>query len=140
MVRSLPLTPTDTGLERIVGFTAGLEPPRRGGQTTREAVLDGLERAMRLDYRDGAKQTVIVIGDAAPHRGEEAATLALARRFAASGERRTISPLFVTTEAYLRYGEGDRGFFMSLAEAGGGAFSDHSGEMMEAVLLSVLED
>lgn len=140
VVRSLPLTPTDSGLAVILDFAHGLRPPPRGGRTTREAVRAGLEEAVRFRFRPEAKQIIIIVGDAAPHRREEGATLAIARQFVAANPRRSVSPLFVTTKSYLLFGTGDREFFAALARAGAGEFTDHKGQMMESVLLSVLEE
>ncbi len=139
VVRSLPLTPTAVRLGEVVAFAGSLEAAREGGATVTEAVHAGLERAAGMDWRPGAKQSIIVIGDAAAHPHEQAATLALARAFRTARPRRSVSALFVTTEAYRRFGRGDREFFAELAEAGGGPFSDHRGEMMESVLLSILD-
>ena len=140
VTHDLLLQPTSTNLNLILNFAAGLRPARVGGSTVTEAVYAALERATRMNYRPSAKQTIIVIGDAAAHPGDQAKTLELARAFHASGPRRTVSTLFVTTQAFLRYGRGDRTFFAELARSGGGAFSDHRGELLESVLISVLED
>jgi hypothetical protein len=140
VVSDLPLTPTRTNLAAAVAFAAGLRPATVGGATVTEAVYAGLERAVGMPFRPGAKHLIIVIGDASPHANEQGPALALARAFAAGGPRRAVSTLFVTTPAYLRFGSGDREFFARLAEAGGGTFSDHRGELLEGVLLSVLEE
>ncbi|MCP4328368.1 MAG: VWA domain-containing protein [Alphaproteobacteria bacterium] len=139
VVRDLSPTPTATRAGVIYDFISGLKPPIRGGYTPREAVYSGLQQALSMALRSGAKQAIIVIGDAAPHREEEAATLNLARNFARSGPRRTLSVLFVSTPSYRHFGDGDDRFFAELARAGGGKFSTHGGQMIESVLLSVLE-
>ena len=139
LLQVLPPTPTDRGAGRVQAFVDGLRPASRGGNTPQEALFEGLERALSLPLRGAAKQTVIVIGDAASHSHKQAATLMLARRYATSSGRRSISTLFVTTESYRRFGSGDRGFFGELARAGGGEFNDHGGQLTESVLLSVLD-
>jgi Mg-chelatase subunit ChlD len=139
VVRDLPLTPTSNRLADVLRFAESLEPARVGGQSVTEAVHAGLERAATMGYRPGARTRLIVVGDAAAHPHERQATLALARSFALAAPNRSVSTLFVTTQSYLRFGRGDREFFAELARAGGGLFSDHRGEMMESVLLSVLE-
>ena len=101
---------------------------------SRSALLDAIE-ALR-DHRD----SIIVIGDAAAHRHEQSKALQRTRRFAGGGERNSLSALFVTTPSSLSAGNVDRGFFEVLAEAGRGEFSDHSGRLIESVLLSVLID
>lgn len=140
VTHDLLLQSTSTHLNLILNFAAGLRPATVGGGTVTEAVYAALERATRMNFRPSAKQTIIVIGDAAAHPNEQAKTLALARSFRDSGPRRTVSALFVTTQAFLRFGRGDRAFFAALARDGGGAFSDHRGELLESVLISVLED
>ena len=138
-VNEFPLTSTRRSLGTVVNFARSLRPATAGGATVTEAVATGLKRAVEMPFKAGAKHTIIVIGDAAAHPNEQAQTLRIARAFAASGPQNSISTLFVTTRAYLRYGRGDRDFFAQLAHAGGGVFSDHRGELLESVLLSVLE-
>jgi hypothetical protein len=55
-------------------------------------------------------------------------------------DHRSISTLFVTTPSSLLHGNNARGFFVALANAGGGSFTDHAGSMIEGVLLSVFVD
>lgn len=138
-VRSLPPTPTQSAMAEVQGFVDWLARAIRSSRTPREAVYQGLREALSLPLRSGAKQSVIVIGDAAPHRNEESATLDLARRYLRSGGERSVSALFIDTPAYRLYGSGDRDFFAALARDGGGAFNEHSGQMIESVLLSVLD-
>lgn len=138
-VRSLPPTPTGSAMADVQYFVDGLRRAIRSSRTPREAVYAGLREALSLPLRPGAKQSIIVIGDAAPHRNEERRTLDLARRYVRSGSERSVSALFVDTPAYRLYGTGDRDFFTTLARTGGGEFNEHSGGMIEGVLLSVLD-
>lgn len=139
VVNPLPLTPTRTRLAVVTGFAGNLRAAKAGGATVTEAMLEGLRTALQMNFRPGAKRTVIVIGDAAAHPNEQAAALQLVRSFAASGRERSVSALFVSTEAFRRYGRGDRAFFERLARAGSGVFTDHRGEMLESVLLSIFQ-
>ena len=138
-VRSLPPTSTGSSMAQVQAFVDWLKRAIRSSRTPREAVFAGLREALSLPLRPGAKQSIIVIGDAAPHRREERQTLDIARRFLGSGSERSVSALFVDTPAYRLYGTGDREFFAALARSGGGEFNEHSGGMIEGVLLSVLE-
>ena len=138
-VRSLPPTPTSSSMAEVQAFVDWLKRAIRSSRTPREAVYAGLREALSLPLRPGAKQSIIVIGDAAPHRNEERRTLDLARRYVRSGSERSVSVLFVDTPAYRLYGTGDRNFFAALARTGGGEFNAHSGGMIEGVLLSVLD-
>ena len=52
--------------------------------------------------------------------------------------RRNVSALFIRTPSSVRFGRGDRKFFKAMADAGKGNFNDHSGQMIESILLSVL--
>lgn len=140
VVESIQLTPTDTSLDRIQRFVGGLRASRVGGNTVHEDVDKGLEEALSMRFRPDAKLTIIVIGDAAAHRPEQAYTLRIANRFHNSGARRTISTLFVPTRSFLAGGRGGRKFFQDLAQAGGGTYNQHSGQLIEGVLLSVLEE
>ncbi len=139
VVRDLQPTSTSTNASAIYDFISGLRTPIRGGYTPREAVLAAVRTALSMRLRPNAKQAIVIIGDAAPHRNEEAATLEAVRGFARSGPRRTVSVLFVATPSYLHLGTGDEKFFSSLAREGGGKFSTHGGQMIESILLSVLE-
>ena len=119
VVQSFPLTPTDTSLDRIQRFVGGLRASGVGGRSVHEDLDQGLAEALTMRFRPDAKQTIIVIGDAAAHRPEQAYTLRLANGFATSGVRRSISTLFVPTPSFLMGGDGDREFFQELARAGG---------------------
>jgi Mg-chelatase subunit ChlD len=138
-VRSLPPTSTSSSMAEVQAFVDWLRRAIRSSRTPREAVYAGLREALSLPLRPRAKQSIIVIGDAAPHRNEERRTLDLARRYVRGGSERSVSALFVDTPAYRLYGTGDRDFFATLARYGGGEFNEHSGGMMEGVLLSVLD-
>ena len=128
---------TDRAMSQAQDFVEGLKT--RSSSTPREAVYAGLREALSLPLRVRAKQSIILIGDAAPHRRDEGQTLELAWRYARSGAERSISALFIETPSYRRFGTGDRGFFAQLAKAGGGEFNEHSGGMMESILLSILD-
>lgn len=140
VTKSLPPLPVASRGREIRAFADSLRQPVRGGRTPHEALYDGLQEAFALDYRPDAKTVVVVIGDAASHPPVQGVTLQMARQFADGGAQRTVSAMFVTTASYLRYGSGDRDFFRELAAAGRGEFTDHEGQMMESVLLSVLDE
>ena len=138
-IMALSLTPTDRSLNRILSFVSALDISPRPSKTPQEDVLLGLNRAFTMNLRPEAKQTIIVMGDAAEHLSDQRRTLSRIRNFTlANEENRNVSALFLTTPAYLRYGFRDREFFQAMASAGNGAFNDHSGQMVESVLLSVL--
>jgi len=139
-IKKMMLTDSKTGLDRIVRFVQTLGVSPRGGMTREEDLDLGLNEALVMPFRPDAKQTVIVIGDAAAHPWEQQSALARARRFAESGRQRSISTLFVATPISIRYGQGDRAFFQALAAAGRGSFNDHAGQMIESILLSTLVD
>jgi hypothetical protein len=136
----LPLTATDPDLQRVLKFVAGLKISPRASPSREEDLYLGLTRALSMRFRWDAKHSIIVIGDAAAHRNEQSRALQRTRLFASSGARNSLSALFVTTPSSLSAGNVDRGFFEVLAEAGRGEFSDHSGRLIESVLLSVLID
>ncbi len=137
VTRPFAPVPTDRAMGQAQDFIERLRT--RSSSTPREAVYAGLREALSLPLRVRAKQSIILIGDAAPHRRDEGQTLELAWRYARSGAERSISALFIETPSYRRFGTGDRGFFARLAKAGGGEFNEHSGGMMEGILLSILD-
>jgi hypothetical protein len=137
VTRPFAPVPTDRAMAQAQDFIEGLKT--RSSNTPREAVYEGLLEAFSLPFRYGAKQSIILIGDAAPHRRDESRTLDIARRYARGGPERTVSALFIETPSYRRFGTGDRGFFAQLARHGGGEFNEHSGGMMESILLSILD-
>lgn len=136
-VVTLPPTPTDDGLARVVAFIEGLSASTIGSRTVEEDLYLGLSTAMALPLRPEAVQAIVVVGDAAAHAHEQAQALFRAQSFVRSHRNRTISTLFVTTPSSLLHGNDARGFFVALANAGGGSFNDHAGSMIEGVLLSV---
>jgi hypothetical protein len=139
-VVTLPPTPTDHGLARIVAFIDGLSASTVGSRTVEEDVYLGLTTAAALPLRPGAKQALVVVGDAAAHRHEQAQALFRAQSFVRGHDNRSISTLFVTTPSSLLHGNDARSFFVALANAGDGNFTDHAGSMIEGVLLSVFVD
>ena len=139
-VVTLPPTPTDHGLPRVIAFIERLSASTVGSRTVEEDVYLGLTAATALPLRPGAKQAIVIVGDAAAHRHEQAQALFRAQGFVRGHENRTLSTLFVATPSSMLHGNDARRFFMSLAEAGGGTFNDHAGSMIESVLLSVFVD
>jgi hypothetical protein len=139
-ISTLPPTPADHRLARIIGFVEGLASSPVGSRTVEEDLYLGLITATALPLRPDAKQAIVVVGDAAAHPYEQAQTLFRAQSFVRGHDNRTISTLFVTTPSSLLHGNDARSFFVALANAGGGAFNDHAGSMIEGVLLSVFVD
>jgi von Willebrand factor type A domain len=139
-VVTLPPTPTDQGMARVVAFIERLSASTIGSRTVEEDLYLGLNTATALPLRPEAKQAIVVIGDAEAHPYEQAQTLFRAESFVRGHANRTISTLFVTTPSSLLHGNVARAFFVALANAGGGSFNDHAGSMIEGVLLSVFVD
>jgi multidrug efflux pump subunit AcrA (membrane-fusion protein) len=139
-VVTLPPTPTDHGLARIVAFIERLSASTIGSRTVDEDLYLGLSTATVLPLRPEAKQALVVIGDAEAHPYEQAQALFRAQTFVDGHANRTVSTLFVTTPSSLMHGNVARDFFVALANAGGGSFNDHAGSMIEGVLLSVFVD
>ncbi len=131
LVRSFPLTAMrGDNLARIQAFVEQLEAS--GGGDVPEPVAYALEQGIAMTWRPKAQGRIVVVGDAPSHRPDWATAFGEAAAFA--GESRRISAIFTGDNA-----EG-REFFQRLAEAGGGDFVQHRGQMMESVLLSVLDD
>ena len=140
VTRSLQPTSTELQAGEIYEFVKRLRHAERGGPTPREAVYTGLNRAVAMSLRPDAQQTILLVGDAGPHRDKERSTLGLVRRFADGGPKRNVSAHFVSTASYRAFGSGDRNYYKRLAEVGGGEFSDQQGSMIEKVLLAVLQE
>jgi von Willebrand factor type A domain len=139
-VITFPLTPTDPHLPRIVGFLDSLEESPIGSRSIEEDVHLGLEAATLMRWRPDARQALVVIGDAAAHAEYVNETFWRVQNFVQKNELRTVSTLFVTTPSSLSAGQRARPYFQALAKAANGPFNDHTGSMIESVLLSVLVD
>jgi hypothetical protein len=137
-VVTFPLTPTDPHLPRIIGFVESLEGSPVGSRTIEEDVHLGLEAATLMHWRPDARQALVVIGDAAAHPEYANETFWRVQHFVQENELRTVSTLFVTTPSSLSAGQRARPYFQALAKAADGDFNDHTGSMIESVLLSVL--
>ena len=140
VTRQLDPTPSDRGLGQILRFVNSLAPARLGGPTPKEAVYTALQQALAMPLREDAQRTIIIMGDAGPHRGEESRTLLLAKQHGESGNNSSVSTLFVETLSSRDFGSNDKAVFAQLAKVGKGQYSEHSGSMIESVLLAVLKE
>jgi hypothetical protein len=126
----------DAHAAELVGFVNGLSA--EGGGDDPEPVDEALKAALAMPWRADAQGRIIVIGDAPAHAHRQGHSLALAEQFRRSspGQQapRTVSAIYTGESLALRP------FFERLAKAGGGDLSDHQGQMVESVLLSVLKD
>ena len=138
LIRALGLTETREALPQIIDFVASLRASRISSGDIEEAVYLGIRTATAMPFRADARQAIVVIGDAATHPWELAECLAHLERFVESAPGRTVSGLFVSTLSSQRLGDRDRAFFVRVAEAGRGSFTDHAASMTESILLSVL--
>ncbi len=139
-LRVMPFRAARSELAAVSAFLLDLAASPVGSPTIEEDVDLGLDAAIRLTYRAGARQAVILVGDAEAHPWERMQAIERTRRFARQDPRRTLSTLFTPTPSSISRGNPARSFFAKVAEAGGGDFNDHAGSMIESVLLSVLVD
>jgi hypothetical protein len=125
----------DAHVAELVNFVNGLRA--QGGGDDPEPVDEALRAALAMPWRADAQGRIIVIGDAPTHAHRQGPTLAMAEQFrrSAPGQQapRTVSAIYTGQSVALRP------FFERLAAAGGGDLSDHQGQMIESVLLSVLK-
>jgi von Willebrand factor type A domain len=135
---TFPLTEANPYLPRIVSFLDSLEESPIGSRTIDEDVHLGLEAATLMRWRPDAKQVMVLIGDAEAHPENFNETFWRVQNFVHGNELRSFSTLFVTTPSSLSAGQSARPYFQALAEAANGTFNDHTGSMIESVLLSVL--
>jgi Mg-chelatase subunit ChlD len=137
LTQEFPLSPmNDRNVERLVDFVQGLSA--LGGGDIPEPVNRALGRALEMPWRSEAQGRIIVIGDASVHEESRQRTLQMAEAFRTSSRSmsspRTVSSIFTGRHPRAR------AFFKNLAEAGGGDFMAHQGQMIESVLLSILPD
>lgn len=135
LTREFTLAPmTDAKMTQFETFMMALEA--RGGGDQPEAVDRALKAAAAMPWRGDALGLIVVVGDAATHRGRIPYTLDLAEQFhseAPLGPRqRQVSTVFTGRNAT------GRRFFDQLAHAGGGGFVGDQARLVECVLLSVL--
>jgi hypothetical protein len=136
VTRTYPLSRVDEGTIRgLLEFVSGLRAV--GGGDPPEAVDAALEEASRIPWRQGVLGRLVVIGDAPAHMPDWQRSFETIARYRASDRGnpgRTVGAIFTGRDP-----EG-RAFFQRMAEAGGGDFREHKGELMESILLSVLKD
>jgi hypothetical protein len=91
-----------------------------------------------MAWRSDAQGRIIVIGDAPAHPADVERTLSMAAQFRRSAPNarhsRAVAAIFTGSGADARV------FFERLAQAGGGDFAVHKGQMIESVLLAVLAE
>lgn len=136
VTRVHPLTAMSPGnAEGMLRFVKQLQPG--GGGDVPEPIDAALEKALAMSWRDDVAGRIVVIGDAPPHPQSIQRSFQEARQFresaGLSGLPRSVSTIFTGNNA-----ETGR-YFKRLAEAGNGDFTDHKGQMIESVLLSVLQ-
>jgi hypothetical protein len=141
-LRVFPLTPTDAGgLQRIVHTLMGLSAATVGSLTTDEDLHLGVNAAVSMPFRRGARQALVVMTDAPAHDWAKAQVLAQARNWVfADPDHRSLSTLFIWTPNARRNEAGARAFLEQLAAAGGGTYNEHTGSLIENILLSVLTE
>jgi hypothetical protein len=124
----------DAHAAELVNFVNGLRA--QGGGDDPEPVDEALKAALALPWRADAQGRIIVIGDAPARQQGQAFGLAeqFRRSAAGAGAPRTVSAIYTGDSLAFRP------FFERVAAAGGGDLSDHQGQMIESVLLSVLKD
>ena len=120
-VVTLPPTPTDRGLPRVVAFIEGLSASTIGSRTVDEDLYLGLtpRRPCRCARRPSRRSSWSATPKPIPTSRRRRC---FARRAScAATTNRSISTLFVTTPSSLMHGNVARAFFVALANAGGGA-------------------
>lgn len=137
VVRTFPLRPVARNqATEIVRFVQDIRAG--GGGDDPEAVDEALAAAIAMPWRSDAAGRIILIGDARAHPGAVARALQLAAQFHASSpsptRTRTVTAVFAGNAPI------DRSFFQQVAAAGGGAFAQHQGRIVESVMLAVLGD
>ena len=138
-VAVLPPTSANEHLDRVVDFLARLQASTIGSRTIEEDVHLGLEAATLMQLRPEVRQSFVLIGDASVHLPLVDETVYRVRNFVAGHKNRTVSALYISTPSSRSHNENiPMTFFRAVADAGRGTYTDHTGSMMESVLLSVL--
>ncbi len=127
---------TGNQAEEIVSFVRSIQAG--GGGDDPEAVDEALAAAVAMPWRSDAAGRIILIGDARAHPNAVARALALASQFHASSPSPTTTR--TVTAVFAGQNPLDRVFFHKVAEAGGGAFAQNKGRIIESVMLAVLGD
>jgi len=125
---------TPLNQQAIIRFV-GAEKAKGGGDTP-EPVDAALGVAVSMPWRHTADGRIIVVGDAPARRQDMGRALALAKAFRDTppdaGRTRNVSTILTGDDPITR------SFFNRLAQAGGGVFYRHQGQLIESVLLTVL--
>jgi von Willebrand factor type A domain len=138
-VAILPPTSGNEHLDRVIAFLERLQASTIGSRTIEEDVHLGIEAATLMKLRPEVRQTLVLIGDASVHLPLVDETIYRARNFVANHKHRTVSAMYISTPSSRSHNENiPMTFFRAIAEAGKGTYTDHTGSMMESVLLSVL--
>ncbi len=138
-VAILPPTSANEHLDRVIAFLERLQASTIGSRTIEEDVHLGLEAATLMKLRPEVRQTFILIGDASVHLPLVDETIYRVRNFVANHKNRTVSALYISTPSSRSHNENiPMTFFRAIADAGKGTYTDHTGSMMESVLLSVM--
>ena len=108
---------------RLAGFVTRLQPELglRGGSNRDppEAFLEALRTAAAMQWRSQAeRRQIVMITDNPAYSGEVGAAVDAASSFRAGGDGRSVSTVFVRTDASL---QGTAEFLERVATAGGGA-------------------
>lgn len=127
---------TGNQAEEIVSFVRSIQAG--GGGDDPEAVDEALAAAVAMPWRSDAAGRIILIGDARAHPNAVTRALALASQFHASSPSPTTTR--TVTAVFAGQNPLDRVFFQKVAEAGGGAFAQNKGRIIESVMLAVLGD
>jgi multidrug efflux pump subunit AcrA (membrane-fusion protein) len=135
VTRAFLLSPMDEANARdLVAFVGKLDAEAGGDDP--EAVDEALRVAVDMPWRADAQGRIVVIGDAPARTPDWQRTFDMAAGFRRSSPGpaapRGVSAIFAGDDP------GAEAFFERLAEAGGGEFTPHQGQMIESVLLSVL--
>jgi von Willebrand factor type A domain len=138
-VAILPPTSANEHLDRVIAFLERLQASTIGSRTIEEDVHLGIEAATLMKLRPEVRQTLVLIGDASVHLPLVDETIYRVRNFVANHKHRTVSAMYISTPSSRSHNENiPMTFFRAIAEAGKGTYTDHTGSMMESVLLSVL--
>ena len=110
-------TPLGRDFYRTLAFMETVQAA--GGGDRPEAVMEGLQAAIRQDWKAGSRRVVVLIGDAPDHAEDRPKLIREVNRFIDDG-RSSVHAIMTAPDAFRGIEADTRRAFETIAEAGGG--------------------
>lgn len=126
LVKQYPLTDITSGMGGLTAFVGGLSA--FGGGDWPEKMDAGIETAIAMDWRTGVPGSIVVIGDAPAHQGDQSTAMSDASGFH-KGAGRAIS--------VIDAGSGANTFMQALPSSGGGQYVTYDGHILNSLFPAI---